>query len=236
MFTLSMLVIFNIAGVHVSKTYADELQNGNWSVEKGDTLSDVSLATGISIETIYSLNPKIDPLTLPIGYELILKQSAEELAKEKATKEKQVMIQEPAAQAEAVVAVKSAEAEVVEAPVEVPVEAPVAPEPVTNVIGTFEATYYTAFDGTQIGITANGTDVRNGETLTPEGYRIIAADPAVLPLNTIVQITTGNGESFTAKVCDTGGAIKGQRIDILVGSLSEAMQLGRTQAVITQVN
>lgn len=234
MITSVTLLMLLFVGVHVTTIYAAELQNGNWKVEKGDTLSEIGQQTGLSVATIESLNPKIDPLTLTIGYELRLKKGAEELDKAKAESEKKA-VSEKAAQAEAVVAVEHATEEVAPAAPAVPVEPTPAPVVEPAFIGSFAATYYTAFDGNQIGITANGTDVRNGQTLTPEGYRIIAADPAVLPLNTVVQITTGNGESFTAKVCDTGGAINGNRIDILVGSLAEAMQLGRTQAEISHV-
>ena len=102
--------------------------------------------------------------------------------------------------------------------------------------GSFSVTYYSAYDGTQIGITAGGTSMAGGNIYTSDGYRIIAADRSVLPLGTIVRITTASGESFLAKVDDTGGAIVGNRIDIAVSSASEAYALGRTTATITILN
>lgn len=100
-------------------------------------------------------------------------------------------------------------------------------------VGTFNVTHYSAFDGSQSGVTANGTDVRGGQTRTADGHRIIAVSTNVIPLNSLVQVTLANGESFTARACDTGGAIVGNKIDLLVGSASEAMALGTTTATIS---
>ena len=83
-----------------------------------------------------------------------------------------------------------------------------------------EATAYTASCNGCSGITAMGIDVRN--TTTYNGYGIIAVDTSVIPLGTIVSI---NGRKYIAG--DTGGAIKGNKIDVLVGSVNEATQFGR---------
>lgn len=84
-----------------------------------------------------------------------------------------------------------------------------------------EITHYTAFcpEGC-IGITKTGIDVRN--SITYKGMGIIAVDPSVIPLGTVVQI---DGKLFSAQ--DTGGAIKGRKIDILVESEEMAYRLGR---------
>ncbi|AIA64265.1 hypothetical protein [Listeria phage List-36] len=95
-----------------------------------------------------------------------------------------------------------------------------------------EVTYYAVGDGFTPGVhTANGTNVQNTIT-TSEGHRIIAVDPSVIPMNSIVKVTTGNGESFVAKACDTGGAIKGNIIDILVEPSADIYQLGRTTGTV----
>lgn len=97
---------------------------------------------------------------------------------------------------------------------------------------TVEATFYTAFCPTGCnGITATGLDVRN-TIYTADGYRIIAVDPSVIPLGSIVKVSLENGDSFTAKAEDTGGAIKGGRIDVLVATKSEARRLGRQSAKV----
>lgn len=96
---------------------------------------------------------------------------------------------------------------------------------------TFEATAYVALcDSGCSGITASGYDVRN--TIWYEGMRVIAVDTAVIPLYSIVRVTVG-GASFTAIALDTGGAIVGNRIDILVASEGEAWAFGRQAVEVT---
>lgn len=103
------------------------------------------------------------------------------------------------------------------------------PEPVATT-ETYEATAYTAFCDTGcIGITASGYDVSN-TIHTSDGLRIIATDPAVVPMYSIVTVTLSDGTTFKAQALDTGSAIRGNRIDILVASHAEAITLGR-QAV-----
>lgn len=80
------------------------------------------------------------------------------------------------------------------------------------------------------GITATGIDVRG--ITTYQGHRIIATDPNIIPLYSIVRIEV-NGESFTAISLDTGGAIKGHIVDFLVNNTSEARKFGRKQATAT---
>ena len=78
--------------------------------------------------------------------------------------------------------------------------------------GAFSASAY-CFSGR----TAMGHSVRRG---------LIAADPRVLKLGSKVVIAAGpwSGEYL---VSDTGGAIKGKKIDIWVPSCSEARKFGR---------
>jgi 3D (Asp-Asp-Asp) domain-containing protein len=88
------------------------------------------------------------------------------------------------------------------------------------------ATAYTAFCNTGCtGVTATGLDVSN--TITHEGKRIIATDPNVIPLGTDVTLKLPNGKTIEAVSADTGGAIDGARIDLLVGSKQEAINFGR---------
>lgn len=101
--------------------------------------------------------------------------------------------------------------------------------------GVFHSTHYSAYDGAQIGITAGGTSMANGNIHTKDGYRIVAVDTRVIPLGTILRVTTGDGQSFLAKADDTGSAIKGNRLDIAVSSKAEAFKLGTTTAIIEKV-
>lgn len=81
------------------------------------------------------------------------------------------------------------------------------------------------------GITATGVDVRN--TTTYQGMRIIATDPNIIPMYSIVRIDLKSGGSFTAISLDTGGAIKGHIVDYLVGSERESVNFGRQNATVT---
>lgn len=132
----------------------------------------------------------------------------------------------------AVEPVEEAPAPIVAEPVEV-----VAPEPEVIAQATTEtygATWYTAFCSTGcIGITASGYDVSN-TIYTSDGLRIIATDPAVVPMYSIVTVTLADGTTFKAQALDTGSAIRGNRIDILVASHAEAITLGR-QAVEIEI-
>ena len=60
---------------------------------------------------------------------------------------------------------------------------------------------------------------------------LIAADPRVLKLGSSVYVEAGPW-SGTYLVSDTGGAIKGKRIDIWVPNCSEARRFGRRSVQI----
>ena len=75
------------------------------------------------------------------------------------------------------------------------------------------ATAYTPYDAGCNGITATGAKATKG---------IVAVDPSVIPLGTKVYIP-GYGVAIAA---DTGGAIKGNRLDVCYDSLSDALQWG----------
>lgn len=91
---------------------------------------------------------------------------------------------------------------------------------------TFEATAYTSRCDGCIGITKTGIDVRN-TIYNEKGQRIIAVDPNVIPLGSLVEVRLENGQTFVAEAADTGGCIKGKRIDILVETKKQAYQFGR---------
>ncbi|SET42357.1 3D (Asp-Asp-Asp) domain-containing protein [Oceanobacillus limi] len=98
-----------------------------------------------------------------------------------------------------------------------------------------EATSYTARCEGCSGITYTGYDVRN-TVYTPEGYRIIAVDPSIIPLHSTVRITLGDGTTYEAKALDIGGSIVGKRIDFLVETREEALQFGRQTVSIEILN
>lgn len=77
-----------------------------------------------------------------------------------------------------------------------------------------EATAYLPADGNGDGITATGIAASRG---------VVAVDPDVIPLGSRVYIP-GYGIAIAA---DTGGAIRGERIDLCMESYGEAINFGR---------
>lgn len=84
--------------------------------------------------------------------------------------------------------------------------------------GSFVATAYCLR-----GKTAMGHGVRSG---------LIAADPRVLGLGSRINLNAG-GYSGTYLVSDTGGKIKGKRLDIWMASCSAARRFGRRNVSVT---
>ena len=93
-----------------------------------------------------------------------------------------------------------------------------AVEKKVTVSETYTATAYSLH-----GRTATGVAVARG---------MIAADPRVLPLGSRVRIEAGSysGEYI---VTDTGGAVKGHRIDIWTPTTRDAMRFGRRAVKLT---
>ncbi len=87
----------------------------------------------------------------------------------------------------------------------------------------FPATNYVATAYSLRGRTASGLMVSKG---------LIAADPRVLPLGSRVRLEVPgyHGEYLVA---DTGGMIRGRRIDIWIPSSKEAMRFGRRTVKLT---
>ena len=90
-------------------------------------------------------------------------------------------------------------------------------------IGTFDITHYCACKvccgPNAAGITASGKK--------PKANHTIAVDPDVIPMGSTVII---NGQKYVAE--DTGGAIKGNRIDIYMADHDEALSAGRFTAKV----
>jgi len=89
---------------------------------------------------------------------------------------------------------------------------------------TMEATAYTANCTGCSGITRTGINLKANPN-----QKVIAVDPNVIPLGTRVYVE-GYG---TAIAGDTGGAIKGNRIDIFIPSRQDALNFGRRQVTVT---
>lgn len=92
---------------------------------------------------------------------------------------------------------------------------------------TVKATAYTASCEGCSGITATGVNIK----ANPDA-KVIAVDPKVIPLGSKVYVE-GVGEAIAA---DTGGAIKGNRIDVFVPSEQGAINFGVKYLKVTILN
>ena len=73
--------------------------------------------------------------------------------------------------------------------------------------------------------TASGVGVRTG---------IAAADPAILPVGSVVRLETPNPRySGVWTVMDTGPAVRGRLVDLYLWSCKEALQFGRRPVRLT---
>lgn len=82
-----------------------------------------------------------------------------------------------------------------------------------------------AYSYTEAGLTpftALGIDLR-------QNSKVVAVDPSVIPLGSVVEVS-GYGMAIAG---DTGGAIKGNRIDLHFNSVQECLQFGRQTVTVT---
>lgn len=92
---------------------------------------------------------------------------------------------------------------------------------------TMEATAYTASCEGCTGITATGINL-----LENPDAKVISVDPTVIPLGSKVYVE-GYGEAIAG---DTGGGIKGNKIDVFIASKEEAIKFGVKQLKVTILN
>ena len=85
------------------------------------------------------------------------------------------------------------------------------------------ATAYTAYCAGCSGITATGINLKKNKNL-----KVIAVDPRVIPLGSKVWVE-GYGDAIAG---DTGGAIKGNRIDVFFPQKKQATNWGRRTVTI----
>jgi 3D (Asp-Asp-Asp) domain-containing protein len=87
------------------------------------------------------------------------------------------------------------------------------PQPATGAALRFTATAYCT--GTK---TAAGTSVSEG---------VVAADPTLLPIGTVIRISGAAQYDREYRVLDTGPKIQGRRVDVYMADCSEARLFGR---------
>lgn len=89
------------------------------------------------------------------------------------------------------------------------------------------ATAYTAYCNGCSGVTATGMNLKTNPNL-----KVIAVDPSVIPLGSKVWVE-GYGHAVAG---DTGGAIKGNKIDLFMASKSQAYDFGRKKVRVKVLN
>lgn len=108
-----------------------------------------------------------------------------------------------------------------------PVQEPITAQPQAQPEGktiTVTATAYTAYCEGCSGTTAIGIDLRSNPN-----QKVIAVDPRVIPLGSKVYVE-GYGEAIAG---DTGGAIKGNRIDLFIPNYANAIDFGKRTLEVT---
>ena len=92
---------------------------------------------------------------------------------------------------------------------------------------------------TMNGTAYTGSPSQNGGSAltamgTPAVYGVVAVDPSVIPLGSKVFVVSADGKYVygVARAEDTGGAIKGNKIDLCFNSNSEAIQFCRRDCIV----
>jgi 3D (Asp-Asp-Asp) domain-containing protein len=91
----------------------------------------------------------------------------------------------------------------------------------------FEATAYTAYCTGCSGTTTTGINLRANPSA-----KVVAVDPSVIPLGTKLYVD-GYGYAVAG---DTGGDIKGHRMDLFMSSKSDALAFGRKTVQVKVLN
>jgi len=185
-----------------------------YTVENGDNLYRIALNHNISVQSLMSLNDLTSELIFP-GDELQVSVGQSDNTNE----EEKIVATEPVTKSAQTARTAPTQKTNVSQPIEQPKEEVQVSSDVEESVKemTVTATAYTAYCKGCSGTTAIGIDLRANPN-----QRVIAVDPRVIPLGTKVWVE-GYGEAIAG---DTGGAIKGNKIDVFIPSQKSAMAWG----------
>lgn len=193
--------------LNIVESKDDKSMKDQHFVVAGDTLFSIARVNDISVEELKEWNNLSSDL-IYVGESLAIKESA---AKPKTSKSRTSKVATTSSKKK----VATSSTNSVSAPAN------------TGKTLTMRATAYTAYCEGCSGITANGTDIRSNPNL-----KVIAVDPRVIPLGSRVWVE-GYGEAIAA---DTGGAIKGNKIDVFIPTEGQARQWGVKQVTVKILN
>jgi 3D (Asp-Asp-Asp) domain-containing protein len=192
-----------------------------YTVVKDDTLWDIAKENQVSVAMIKEWNSLNTDLIHP-GLQLVIYDEVNDFSTGNMAKQTSPTITSKASEVspKETVAPKSEEPKV-EAATNVDSKTEVQPtskaEETPKEI-TVKATAYTASCEGCSGTTATGLDLNANPNA-----KVIAVDPSVIPLGSKVEVE-GYGVAIAS---DTGGAIKGNRIDVFIPSEEKALEWGR---------
>lgn len=192
-----------------------------YEVQEGDNLFRIAINNQVELDDLMEWN-ELSDFTIHPGTELILYEDENEeedstvvannsITSQTQVNEKKNDNQQPSE-------VESNQPEVVQSNVE---------EPSSGKELMVTATAYTAYCEGCSGTTAIGIDLRSNPN-----QKVIAVDPNIIPLGSKVWVE-GYGEAIAG---DTGGAIKGNKIDVFIPTRNDALQWGRKQVKIKILN
>lgn len=191
-----------------------------YTIKWGDTLSVISEATGVSLDTLVQVNEIQDANLIYPGTVLRFSADQKEVSVDNGTEEHSYRVQNN----NEVKEVEKSEATTPATPATEATETTQAAAASSNQGGyylTVEATAYSYNEAGLSNYTADGTNLINDP-------QVIAVDPNVIPLGSYVEIP-GYG---IFRAADTGGAIYGNRIDVHLVSLNDVYNFGRRTITI----
>jgi 3D (Asp-Asp-Asp) domain-containing protein len=255
-------IISIIAVAVLSVTVSANVQAATVTVQKGDTLWDLSRANNTSLENIQKLNHLTTDLIHPgdvltiapekhyavkqgdtlwdiaMDYQVTVSQLKEwnKLTTDLIHPGLNLLIYEGLNTTNTTVTEKQTKPAAHTASAKPAAQAPRESEPTVEAASTtntssreitVKATAYTASCEGCSGTTATGINL-----IDNPNKKVIAVDPSVIPLGSKVYVE-GYGEAIAG---DTGGAIKGNRIDVFIPSEQDAINFGVKQLKVTILN
>lgn len=185
----------------------------HYTVKPGDTLSDIAINHDVSVENIKAENDLTSNVIQP-GLEIVINEVSESVEGSKMTNDTTVTATENTAEENVTITNETPQQETAQSDAE-------------GKELTVTATAYTASCEGCSGITATGVNI-----LANPNEKVIAVDPSVIPLGSKVYVE-GYGYATAA---DTGGAIKGNRIDVFIPEHQDAVNWGKKQVEVKIIN